>query len=133
MDGQENILEAIYEEDDLENDDVEMVDVEEGEFVEGNISTEKSSLTDVQAPSIDHKSKNRKRRSKKKKNKRKTYESGSNGTDINRFVLDACRRLKEKKSYMVYTAVGCLGVSALSELIKEILLLKPFAPFNLVL
>ncbi|KAG7013367.1 hypothetical protein SDJN02_23531, partial [Cucurbita argyrosperma subsp. argyrosperma] len=120
MDGQENILEAIYEEDDLENDDVEMVDVEEGEFVEGNISTEKSSLTDVQAPSIDHKSKNRKRRSKKKKNKRKTYESGSNGTDINRFVLDACRRLKEKKSYMVYTAVGCLGVSALSELIKEV-------------
>lgn len=38
-----------------------------------------------------------------------------------RFVLDACRRLKEKKSYMMYTAVGCLGVSALSELIKEVL------------
>lgn len=42
-----------------------------------------------------------------------------------RFVLDTCRRLKEKKSYMVYTAVGCLGVSALSDLIKEVLL-QPF-------
>ncbi|XP_038906568.1 uncharacterized protein LOC120092530 [Benincasa hispida] len=119
MDGQENVLEAIYEDNDLENDDVEMVDVE-GEFVGDNINTEKSSLTDVKSASIDQRSKNRKRRAKKKKNKRKTCESGSTGTDINRFVLDACRRLKEKKSYMMYTAVGCLGVSALSELIKEV-------------
>lgn len=85
MDGQENILEAIYEEDDLENDDVEMVDVEEGEFIDGNINTEKSSrLTDVQASSVDQRSKNRKRRAKKKKNKRKAGELGSKGTDINR-------------------------------------------------
>lgn len=41
-----------------------------------------------------------------------------------RFVLDTCRRLKEKKSYMVYTAVGCLGVSALCDLVKEVL--NPF-------
>lgn len=88
MDGQENILDAIYEDDDLENDDVEMADVEEGEFVDGNVphDTETSSLTDVHAPSIDHKSKNRRRRAKKKKNKRKTSESGSNGTDINRLT-----------------------------------------------
>jgi phosphorylated adapter RNA export protein len=38
-------------------------------------------------------------------------------------VLDTCRRLKEKKSYMVYTAVGCLGVSALSDLVKEVMFL----------
>jgi len=38
-----------------------------------------------------------------------------------RFVIDVCRRLKEKKSYMVYTAVACLGVSALSDLISEVL------------
>ncbi|KAA0040009.1 uncharacterized protein E5676_scaffold266G00350 [Cucumis melo var. makuwa] len=120
MDGHENILEAIYEADEFENDDVEMADVEEGEFIDANINIEKSSFTDVQAPSTDQRSKNRKRRTKKKKNKRKSSEPGSNGTDINRFVLDACRRLKEKKSYMVYTAVGCLGVSALSELIKEV-------------
>ncbi|GJX68531.1 nodulation receptor kinase [Tanacetum coccineum] len=34
----------------------------------------------------------------------------SDVTDINRFVLDTCRHLKEKKSYLVWTAVGCLGV-----------------------
>jgi len=40
---------------------------------------------------------------------------------IFRFVIETCRRLKEKKSYMVYTAVGCLGVSALSDIVKEVL------------
>lgn len=40
---------------------------------------------------------------------------------ICRFVLDTCRRLKERKSYLVWTAVGCLGVSALSDLVKEVL------------
>ena len=39
-----------------------------------------------------------------------------------RFVLDTCKFLKEKKSYLVWTAVGCLGVSALSDLIKEVIL-----------
>lgn len=48
---------------------------------------------------------------------------GSNVVFFCRFVLDTCRRLKEKKSYMVYTAVGCLGVSALSDLVKEVMLL----------
>lgn len=38
-----------------------------------------------------------------------------------RFVRDTCRRLKEKKSYMVYTAVGCLGIPALSDLVNEVL------------
>lgn len=39
-----------------------------------------------------------------------------------RFVRDTCRRLKEKKSYMVYTAVGCLGIPALSDLVNEVLI-----------
>lgn len=39
---------------------------------------------------------------------------------FSRFVLDTCRRLKEKKSYMIYTAVGCLGISALSDMVKEV-------------
>lgn len=34
--------------------------------------------------------------------------------------MDTCRRLKEKKSYLVYTAVGCLGVLALNDLVKEV-------------
>ncbi|KAG4382502.1 hypothetical protein GLYMA_14G092900v4 [Glycine max] len=43
----------------------------------------------------------------------------SNG-ERERFVINTCRRLKEKKSYMVYTAVACLGVCALSDLINEV-------------
>lgn len=43
-----------------------------------------------------------------------------------RFVLDACKRLKERKSYLMYTAVGCLGVAALSDLVKEVNHLSSF-------
>lgn len=37
-----------------------------------------------------------------------------------RFVLDACKRLREKKSYLMYTAVGCLGAAALGDLVMEV-------------
>lgn len=56
------------------------------------------------------------------------------GTDsfvnfIGRFVLDVCKRLKEKKSYLVWTAVACLGVSALSDLVKEVIFPFPYLMF----
>lgn len=35
-------------------------------------------------------------------------------------MIETCKRLKERKSYLVYTAVGCLGIAALSDLIKEV-------------
>ncbi|PPD86936.1 hypothetical protein GOBAR_DD16139 [Gossypium barbadense] len=87
----ESILEAICEEDDLgDGGDVEMLDVEEGELVDGNSVNDRD----------------------------KSGFADVNGENQG-FVLDTCRRLKEKKSYMVYTAVGCLGISALSDLVKE--------------
>lgn len=119
MEDGESILGAIFEEDNSE--DVDMLDVEEGELVEENPRTEPghSNVGDVNI--VDQASRNGKRRRRKnKKNKKKKSVSAPPITDINRFVSDACRRLKEKKSYMVYTAVGCLGVSALSDLIKEV-------------
>lgn len=74
----------------------------------------------VQAPQIlIQAKKNRRRRKNKGKNKRKRVSSGPI-TDINRFVLDVGKRLKERKSYLIWTAVGCLGVSALSDLVKEV-------------
>ncbi|XP_050273022.1 uncharacterized protein LOC126716084 [Quercus robur] len=122
MEGGDSLLDAIYEEDNLEGiDDVEMLDVEEGELVEPNLHNEKgkSSGGDVNLEIQGSQSKNRGLRARKKKNRRK--KGGSRPvTDINRFVLDTCRRLKERKSYMVYTAVGCLGVSALNDLVKEV-------------
>ncbi|KAG4197746.1 hypothetical protein ERO13_A05G043900v2 [Gossypium hirsutum] len=120
MEKGESILEAIYEEDDL--GDVEMLDVEEGELVDSNSvnDPDKSGFADVNGENQGSQSKNKKRRGNKKKNKKKKSGSGPKPLDINRFVLDTCRRLKEKKSYMVYTAVGCLGISALSDLVKEV-------------
>ncbi|XVE70955.1 hypothetical protein DITRI_Ditri10aG0111200 [Diplodiscus trichospermus] len=123
MEKGESILEAIYEEDDLGHDeDVEMLDVEEGELVDDNSGTdrEKNGVADVNGENQGSQSKNKKRRANKRKNKKKKVGSGAKPLDINRFVLDTCRRLKEKKSYMVYTAVGCLGISALSDLVREV-------------
>ncbi|XP_022638228.1 uncharacterized protein LOC106765366 isoform X3 [Vigna radiata var. radiata] len=122
MENGENILDAIFEEEIL--NDVEMVDVEEGELVEQEQKQEQDDSRNVsgqngvvEADNTKPQSKNRRR--KNKRNRRKG--SGINGAvDINRFVIDVCRRLKEKKSYMVYTAVACLGVSSLSDLISEV-------------
>uniref|UniRef100_A0A803NG51 Phosphorylated adapter RNA export protein n=1 Tax=Cannabis sativa TaxID=3483 RepID=A0A803NG51_CANSA len=119
MEGVESILDTLHEEDDIFEDDVEMVDVEEGELVEQN-SHNHLDQSQTNETNQDSQSKTRRRRANKKKNKRKRAGGAPNVTDINRFVLDTCRRLKEKKSYMVYTAVGCLGVSALCDLIKEV-------------
>ncbi|XP_030448396.1 uncharacterized protein LOC115671067 [Syzygium oleosum] len=125
-----SVLDAIYEEDNFDNDDVEMVDVEEGELVVDHRDIKNDPTRpvvdgdgDAEVSKQEEQSKNRRRRANKKKNrkrKRVAPGSGPDFTDINRFVLDTCRRLKEKKSYMVYTAVGCLGVSALSDLVKEV-------------
>ncbi|CAJ1973517.1 unnamed protein product [Sphenostylis stenocarpa] len=124
MEKGDNILDVIYEEDDLSDvdGDVDMADVEEGELVEPDSQNvlAQSSAGDVNEANQEPLSKNRKRRANKKKNKKKKKGSGPNATDINRFVLDTCRQLKEKKSYMVYTAVGCLGVSALNDLVNEV-------------
>ncbi|KAI4380138.1 hypothetical protein MLD38_006361 [Melastoma candidum] len=120
----DNILGAIYDEDDQEEiyDDVEMVDVEDGEIVDsvagGGSGVQGEAADDGTVAKQEPQCKNRRRRANKRKNKRKR--GSSPGTDIDRFVLDTCRRLKEKKSYMVYTAVGCLGVAALSDLVKEV-------------
>ncbi|KAF3447505.1 hypothetical protein FNV43_RR12691 [Rhamnella rubrinervis] len=126
MEGGDSILDVLYEEDNYEDDqDVEMLDVEEGELVEHNSQNDSSQIKckrseDVDVTNQESQSKNRRRKANKKKNKRKRSGSDPIVTDINRFVLDTCRRLKEKKSYMVYTAVGCLGVSALCDIIKEV-------------
>lgn len=86
MEGGDSLLDAIYEEDNLEGiDDVEMLDVEEGELVEPNLHIEKgkSSGGDVNLEIQGSQSKNRGLRARKKKNRRK--KSGSRPVrDINR-------------------------------------------------
>ncbi|CAL5435736.1 unnamed protein product [Camellia sinensis] len=123
MERGESILDAIFDEDNLEDvQDVEMMDIEEGELVEQDSQTESRQTIggDVNAINQEPRVKNHKPKSKKKKNKKKKGNSGPNVTDINRFVLDVCKHLRERKTYLVYNAVGCLGVSALSDLVKEV-------------
>ncbi|MQL74228.1 hypothetical protein Taro_006604 [Colocasia esculenta] len=61
------------------------------------------------------------RKKKRKKNRKKRMPpSDMRITDINRFVIDTCRHLREKKSYLVWSAVGCLGVTAVNDLVKEV-------------
>ncbi|KAE8682640.1 dentin sialophosphoprotein-like isoform X1 [Hibiscus syriacus] len=123
MEEGESILESIYEEIDLgDGEDAEMLDVEEGELVDNDLvdDREKTGVAVVNVENQGSQSKNKTRKGNKKKSKKRKGGSEPKTLDINRFVLDTCRRLKEKKSYLVYTAVGCLGISALSDLVKEV-------------
>ncbi|CAH1451674.1 unnamed protein product [Lactuca virosa] len=122
MEGEESLLDSILDADNVEDmEDVDMVDVEEGELVENYQQAElgQNSSGDGDTVSQEPKSKSQKRRNKKK-NKKKKVASAPGVLDINRFVLDTCRRLKERKSYLIWTAVGCLGVPAVSDLVKEV-------------
>lgn len=91
MEEGDNILDAIYNEDNLDDvdDDVGMVDVEEGELVEPDSQNAlgQSSAGDANEANIESHSKNTKRRANKKRNKRKRKCSGSKAIDINRFNI----------------------------------------------
>ncbi|KAG9158396.1 hypothetical protein Leryth_013138 [Lithospermum erythrorhizon] len=126
MDGGENILDAIlYEENADEFGDAEMFDVEEGELVEEDLNAgegEKSvpAVTKENQEPGNGNQNNKKKKKKNRKKKNKIRSGGPEGFDIDLFVIDVCRRLRERKSYLVYAAVGCLGVSALNDLVNEV-------------
>lgn len=132
MDVGESILDSIDEE--LSFEDVEMMEVEEGEVVDGHTSGE------THTTHINHKQVNmnshcahsntkitnnmakRRKNKKKKKNKKNKVMPSSDAVNIDKFVLGVCKQLREPKSYLVYTAVGVLGVSALRDLLREVIL-----------
>lgn len=128
MERRDNVLDNILDDENIEDfEDVEMMDVEDGEIVGQDLNAESSQcseITDVKTVSMechnDNPGQSKSKRKKNKKKKRKRGSSGPNVIDVNRFVIDVCRRLKERKSYLVWTAVGCLGVSAFSDLVKEV-------------
>ncbi|CAN4093852.1 unnamed protein product [Withania somnifera] len=125
MELEDSILNFSDEDESIDNDDedVKMNEIEEGELVEKISKTGLEEAGGACTSSVNPPSgkKNRRRRKKNKgKNKHKGGSSGPMVTDINRFVLDVGKRLKERKSYLIWTAIGCLGVSALSDLVKEV-------------
>ncbi|KAH6756327.1 hypothetical protein C2S51_038913 [Perilla frutescens var. frutescens] len=125
MEGQESLLDTLFDEDNfVDGQDVEMLDVEEGELIEQISKTrveESSNVDDIQENQESNRPNSRQKKKKKKNRRKRGGSTAPNVTNINRFVLDACKRLRERKSYLMYTAVGCLGAAALSDLIKEIL------------
>ncbi|XP_026387898.1 uncharacterized protein LOC113282994 isoform X3 [Papaver somniferum] len=65
---------------------------------------------------------NKKKKNKNKKKKTKSKKTGPAPAikNMNKFVIDTCKRLKERKTYLVWNAVGVLGVSALSDIVNEV-------------
>jgi len=91
MEEGDNILDVIYDDDNLD-DDVDMIDVEEGELVEPNLQNvlEQSSAGDINKAIQESYSENSKcgaSKKKKKKNKRKRKGLGPKVTNIDRFNI----------------------------------------------
>ncbi|KAM0873648.1 hypothetical protein ACQ4PT_037937 [Festuca glaucescens] len=128
MERGESILDAVLDEEtlDFDGDDIEMADAV--------AVTEEIPVPDAPAAVVlvggdgggaqkekggPEGKKKKKKKSGRKKNRGRPDGPPTKIADINRFVLDTCRRLKEKKSYLVWNAIGCLGVSAVSDLVRE--------------
>ncbi|KAJ8643315.1 hypothetical protein MRB53_005063 [Persea americana] len=120
----DNVLEAIFDDETLDQD-AEMLDAETLEEDDGQPillveSTQTNGGDGDSAAKQESLGRSSKRRANRKKRRNKKKGSVDNVTDINRFVIDTCRHLKEKKSYLIWNAVGCLGISAVRDLIKEV-------------
>ncbi|MCL7045656.1 hypothetical protein MKW94_017710 [Papaver nudicaule] len=147
MEGGENLLGAIYEEESLEDyQDADMLDsetleegecriqigslkltedsnLEEGEFT-GNIGdlglAEMGSWGDITENQASRSKSSKRKARKKNKNKNKKTCPSLAIQNMNKFVMDTCRHLKERKTYLIWNAVGILGVSALSDIVNEV-------------
>ncbi|WVZ70044.1 hypothetical protein U9M48_018748 [Paspalum notatum var. saurae] len=107
-----------------DGNDVEMADAdsdaEEAPAAEASAAGGGGGQAEKAGPEGKNKRKKKRNKGKKKKNKGRQDGPPTNIADINRFVLNTCKRLKEKKSYLVWNAVGCLGVTAVSDLVREV-------------
>ncbi|EMS63112.1 hypothetical protein TRIUR3_25491 [Triticum urartu] len=116
MERGESILDAVLDEETLDfgGDDVEMADAEavETPIPEPPAVGAGAAGGGAQAGGLAGKKK-KKRKSGRSKNRGRPDGPPTKIGDIN-------RRLKEKKSYLVWNAIGCLGVSAVSDLVREV-------------
>lgn len=90
MEGQESLLDTLFDEETLEDgQDVEMLDVEEGELIE-QISTTRvgacSNVDDIQENQESNRQNSRQKKKKKKNKRKKGGCTGPNVTNINRSV-----------------------------------------------
>ncbi|XP_042387113.1 uncharacterized protein LOC121979225 [Zingiber officinale] len=129
--GEESVLDDVFQEIDLAGeetlDDPDVSDVEMLDALgAGGGRSPSSSVGGGDQTEEGGRKKARKKRRKRKKSRSAGNASGHNGgadpciADINRFVIHTCRHLKEHKSYLLWSAVGCLGVCAVKDLVKEV-------------
>ncbi|XP_078432246.1 uncharacterized protein LOC144703849 [Wolffia australiana] len=131
--GGSSVLETIFEDgeyvdyDGILVNDVDMLDAEEIEEsdhqsrppeIEGIEGDEAIRGRDDPQRGLGMKDSGKKRKKFKKRKKRAPQDARV--TDINKFVIETCRHLRERKSYLVWNAVGCLGIPALKDLVKEV-------------
>ncbi|KAK4722931.1 hypothetical protein R3W88_013164 [Solanum pinnatisectum] len=115
MELEDSVLNFSDEDESFEDDeDVKMNDIEERELVEKISKTGLKETGDACANFENPLSGKKKSETQKEQREEQTKES------LFRFVLDVGRRLKERKSYLIWNAVGCLGLSALSDHVKEV-------------
>ncbi|GJX79623.1 putative phosphorylated adapter RNA export protein, RNA-binding domain-containing protein [Tanacetum coccineum] len=104
IEGEYCLLDSIFDVDNVKDmDDVDMVDVEEGELAGENHRRELGQNSSVDGDPVAQQP-----QSISLLFYNHSFDEGKS-VDV-QFVLDTCRHLKEKKSYLVWTAVGCLGV-----------------------
>ncbi|KAH9303274.1 hypothetical protein KI387_014857, partial [Taxus chinensis] len=128
----ESALEAIYEDDLLDNEnfmsDVEMADAsEDAPSEDGELKQQKQGFSGLpNSPENDlekiinnskHGTQSKCYRKKKRKKKRKNDNSIGN---VNRFVINTCRQLREPKSYLIWEAIRKLGVLAVKQFVAEV-------------
>ncbi|WOK98585.1 hypothetical protein Cni_G07297 [Canna indica] len=143
MEGGDSLLESIFEEpafggadetlgdddDEIQEEQKEDIEMLDAETLDAAAAPGESSEGGATRAGGDYGSNGEKRKgSKGRKKKRRRRKGGGGGdsgaassiADMNRFVIQTCRHLKEHKSYLIWNAIGCLGISAVKDLVKEV-------------
>ncbi|GLJ34443.1 hypothetical protein SUGI_0692640 [Cryptomeria japonica] len=131
----ESVLEAIYEDDFSGNasflSDVEMADASEDDHIEdgklksfGGFDFQENLPENTSEKTIGSSVHDNKGRPHNKKKYRKNRNNAKTIGNINRFVIDTCRQLKEPKSYLVWEAIRKLGVSVVKDFVEEVIAIE---------
>ncbi|XP_057869973.2 uncharacterized protein LOC131076687 isoform X2 [Cryptomeria japonica] len=130
----ENVLEAIYEDDYLDNEDfmsdnenlmpdVDMMDVSEGAASEDG-ELKKDAAPDAPDNDLERVINNSKCGPQsgnfKKKRRRKKKKNNNSVGNVNRFVINTCRQLREPKSYLLWETISKFGVLAVRNFVEEV-------------
>lgn len=103
MEGQESLLDTIFDEETLEDgQDIEMLDVEEGELIEQISKTRVGACSNVDDIQENQESNRQNSRQKKKRKKNKRKKGGSIGPNVTNINRSVCFLSIYVSSFMLY-------------------------------